>query len=175
MANYDLLVIGTGPDGQKAAVQAAKLGKKVGIIEKKEVVGGVCINTGTIPSKSLREAVLYLSGFRQRNLYGAGYRVKNTITIEDLVFTTPTGTPVDHRNDYRRWKALLAKAGVRDVRLHDARHTTITLLAQAGVSRGTIAMIVGHDDPAFTERVYTHIDLDAARQATVALESIFAR
>lgn len=86
MANYDLLVIGTGPAGQKAAVQAAKLGKKVGIIECKAVVGGVCINTGTIPSKSLREAVLYLSGFRQRNLYGAGYRVKDTITIEDLVF-----------------------------------------------------------------------------------------
>ncbi|MBX9657646.1 MAG: Si-specific NAD(P)(+) transhydrogenase [Nitrospiraceae bacterium] len=86
MANYDLLVIGTGPAGQKAAVQAAKLGKKVGIVERKEVVGGVCINTGTIPSKSLREAVLYLSGFRQRNLYGAGYRVKDTITIEDLIF-----------------------------------------------------------------------------------------
>lgn len=86
MANYDLLVIGTGPAGQKAAVQAAKLGKKVGIIERKAVVGGVCINTGTIPSKSLREAVLYLSGFRQRTLYGAGYRVKDTITIEDLIF-----------------------------------------------------------------------------------------
>ena len=62
MAQYDLLVIGTGPAGQKAAVQAAKLGKKVGIIERKEVVGGVCTNTGTIPSKSLREAVLYLAG-----------------------------------------------------------------------------------------------------------------
>ncbi len=88
MAHYDLLVIGTGPAGQKAAVQAAKLGKKVGVIERHEVVGGVCINTGTIPSKSLREAVLYLSGFRQRNLYGAGYRVKATITIEDLAFRT---------------------------------------------------------------------------------------
>ena len=86
MAHYDLLVIGTGPAGQKSAVQAAKLGKKVGVIERHEVVGGVCINTGTIPSKSLREAVLYLSGFRQRNLYGAGYRVKATITIEDLAF-----------------------------------------------------------------------------------------
>jgi NAD(P) transhydrogenase len=86
MAHYDLLVIGTGPAGQKAAVQAAKLGKKVGIIERKEVVGGVCINTGTIPSKSLREAVLYLSGFRQRSLYGTGYRVKDDITIEDLAF-----------------------------------------------------------------------------------------
>ncbi len=86
MAHYDLLVIGTGPAGQKAAVQAAKLGKKVGIVERKEVVGGVCINTGTIPSKSLREAILYLSGFRQRNLYGADYRLKQTITIEDLAF-----------------------------------------------------------------------------------------
>ena len=86
MAHYDLLVIGTGPAGQKAAVQAAKLGKHVGIIERKEMVGGVCIHTGTIPSKSLREAVLYLSGFRQRNLYGAGYRVKAHITIEDLAF-----------------------------------------------------------------------------------------
>jgi NAD(P) transhydrogenase len=86
MAHYDLLVIGTGPAGQKAAVQAAKLGKKVGIIERKEMVGGVCIHTGTIPSKSLREAVLYLSGFRQRNLYGAGYRLKSHITIEDLAF-----------------------------------------------------------------------------------------
>ena len=86
MAHYDLLVIGTGPAGQKAAVQAAKLSKKVGIIERKMVLGGVCINTGTIPSKSLREAVLYLSGFRQRNLYGAEYRLKKTITIEDLAF-----------------------------------------------------------------------------------------
>ena len=86
MAHYDLIVIGTGPAGQKAAVQAAKLGKHVAIIERKMVVGGVCINTGTIPSKSLREAVLYLSGFRQRNVYGGRYRLKQTITIEDLAF-----------------------------------------------------------------------------------------
>lgn len=86
MAQYDLLVIGSGPAGQKAAVQAAKLGKKVGIIERKAVVGGVSTNTGTIPSKALREAVLYLSGFRQRNLYGTGYRLKETVTIEDLAF-----------------------------------------------------------------------------------------
>ena len=88
MAQYDLLVIGTGPAGQKAAVQAAKLGKKVGIVERKEAVGGVCTNTGTIPSKSLREAVLYLAGVRQRTIYGADYRLKKTITIEDLAFRT---------------------------------------------------------------------------------------
>lgn len=86
MAHYDLLVIGTGPAGQKAAIQAAKLNKKVGIVERKMVLGGVCINTGTIPSKSLREAVLYLSGFRQRSIYGEEYRLKKKITIEDLAF-----------------------------------------------------------------------------------------
>jgi NAD(P) transhydrogenase len=86
MAQYDLLVIGSGPAGQKAAVQAAKLGKTVGIVERRQVVGGVSTNTGTIPSKALREAVLYLSGFRQRNLYGTAYRLKKTVTIEDLAF-----------------------------------------------------------------------------------------
>ena len=60
MAHYDMLVIGSGPAGQKAAIQAAKVGKKVGIIERKKVAGGICINSGTIPSKSLREAVLFL-------------------------------------------------------------------------------------------------------------------
>lgn len=86
MAHYDLLVIGTGPAGQKAAVQASKLGKKVGLIERKEVVGGVCINTGTIPSKALREAVLFFSGIPQRSIYGAPYRLKERITIEELAF-----------------------------------------------------------------------------------------
>ena len=86
MAHYDMLVIGTGPAGQKAAVQSSKLGKRVAIIERQAVVGGVCINTGTIPSKCLREAVLYLSGFRQRSIYGASYRLKQDITMEDLAF-----------------------------------------------------------------------------------------
>ncbi len=88
MAHYDLLVIGSGPAGQKAAIQAAKLGKKVAIVERREVVGGVCLNTGTIPSKSLREAVLFLSGLHQRGLYGQSYRVKQDITMEDLAFRT---------------------------------------------------------------------------------------
>src|SRR5437773_4315460 len=85
MLEFDLFVIGTGPAGQRAAVQAAKLGKRVAICEQREVVGGVCINTGTIPSKTFREAVLYLSGYQQRGLYGAGYTLKETITMPDLV------------------------------------------------------------------------------------------
>lgn len=81
-----MIVIGCGPAGQRAAIQAAKLRKKVAIIDRREVVGGVCVNTGTIPSKSFKEAVLFLSGFRQRNIYGAGYRVKADIKMADLTF-----------------------------------------------------------------------------------------
>ncbi len=83
---YDLLVLGCGPAGQRAAVQASKLRKKVGIVDKREVVGGVCVHTGTIPSKSFKEAVVFLSGYRQRNIYGAGYRVKSEIEMSDLTF-----------------------------------------------------------------------------------------
>ena len=83
---YDLVVIGSGPSGQRAAIQAAKLGKQVAVVEKRRVVGGVCVNTGTIPSKTFREAVLHLSGFRERGIYGASYRVKQDIKIEDLLF-----------------------------------------------------------------------------------------
>ena len=86
--DYDLLVIGSGPGGQRAAIQAAKLHKKVAIVERRAVVGGVCINTGTIPSKTLREAVLYLSGYRERSFYGQSYTVKESITAADLLSRT---------------------------------------------------------------------------------------
>jgi NAD(P) transhydrogenase len=84
--DYDLLVIGSGPAGHRAAIQAAKLDKRVLVVERKAVVGGVCINTGTIPSKTLREAALRLSGYRERGIYGASYTVKDKITMGDLLF-----------------------------------------------------------------------------------------
>ncbi len=85
---YDLVVIGSGPGGQKAAIAAAKLGKRVAVVERGTQLGGVCVNTGTIPSKTLREAVLYLTGMNQRELYGASYRVKADITPADLLART---------------------------------------------------------------------------------------
>jgi len=85
---YDLVVIGSGPGGQRAAIGAAKLGKSVAIIESGRMLGGVCVNTGTIPSKTLREAVVYLTGMNQRELYGASYRVKEKITPGDLLART---------------------------------------------------------------------------------------
>src|SRR3954469_22887776 len=86
--DYDLIVIGSGPAGQRAAIQAAKLDKRVALVERKSVVGGVSVNTGTIPSKTFREAVLDLSGFRERAFYGVSYTVKQNITIEDLLLRT---------------------------------------------------------------------------------------
>src|SRR5713101_2791097 len=88
MYDFDVLVIGSGPGGQKAAIAAAKLGRRVVIVERPDMIGGVCLNTGTIPSKTLREAVLYLTGLDQREMYGQSYRVKDEITIADLAART---------------------------------------------------------------------------------------
>jgi NAD(P) transhydrogenase len=80
---YELLVIGSGPAGQKAAIQAAKLDRRVVVVERQQL-GGVSVNRGTIPSKTLRETIVYLTGLSQRAAYGESYRVKEEITVEDL-------------------------------------------------------------------------------------------
>jgi NAD(P) transhydrogenase len=85
--DYDLLAIGSGPAGQKAAIQAAKLGRRAAMVERR-TLGGVSVNRGTIPSKTLREAVVYLTGLSQRAVYGDSYRVKEDITVEDLGLRT---------------------------------------------------------------------------------------
>jgi len=86
MLPYDLIVIGSGPGGQRAAIQGAKAGKRVAMIERQSAIGGVCINTGTIPSKTMREAVLHLSGFYSKNFYGANRGAAATITMADVIF-----------------------------------------------------------------------------------------
>lgn len=83
-----MLVIGSGPGGQKAAIAGAKLGRRVAVVDQPDMVGGVSIHTGTIPSKTLREAVLYLTGLTQRDLYGQSYRLKEDITVADLTART---------------------------------------------------------------------------------------
>jgi NAD(P) transhydrogenase len=84
--SYDLIVLGSGPGGQRAAIQGCKSGKRVAVVEKRQVVGGVSTNTGTIPSKTMREAVLHLSGYHYQSVYGINYRVKEKITMADLSF-----------------------------------------------------------------------------------------
>src|SRR5260370_39184318 len=88
---YDLVVIGSGPAGQKGAICAAKLRKKVAIIDRQRSIGGVCVHTGTIPSKTVREAVLYLSGLRQRTFYGRNYVIKDRTAMADLIFPSRSG------------------------------------------------------------------------------------
>ncbi|WP_079657854.1 Si-specific NAD(P)(+) transhydrogenase [Streptomyces sp. 3214.6] len=88
MPDFDMLVLGSGPGGQKAAIAAAKLGRRVAVVDRPDMVGGVSLHTGTIPSKTLREAVLYLTGLTQRDLYGQSYRLKEDITVGDLTART---------------------------------------------------------------------------------------
>jgi len=83
--SFDLLVIGCGPAGEKAGAQAAYFGKRVAIVERAPVVGGSCINTGTVPSKTLRESALYFSGLKQRGLYGIDYSLKDNLTVQDFM------------------------------------------------------------------------------------------
>ncbi len=85
MVDFDMIVIGSGPSGRRAAVQSAKLGKRTLVIERGRRVGGVSVHTGTIPSKTLRETVLNLSGWRERGFYGRSYRVKQDIDAADLM------------------------------------------------------------------------------------------
>ena len=135
--DYDLFVIGSGPAGQRASIQGSKLGKRVALAERKSVVGGLQINTGTIPSKTLREAVLYLSGYRLREVYGVSYSVKQDIGISDLLFRTDH--VVRHELDVTKHQLLrngveliTAEASFVDentLRLSsvtDGRHRTVT-------------------------------------------------
>src|SRR5689334_21570832 len=84
--HYDLIVIGSGPAGEKGAAQAAYFGKRVALIEREPLLGGAAANTGTLPSKTLRETALYLSGFRQRGLYGVHMQLKDKVTARDFLY-----------------------------------------------------------------------------------------
>src|SRR6476620_11014974 len=85
MYDYDWLVIGSGPAGEKGAVQAAYFGKRVAVVERQPALGGACVNTGTLPSKTLRETALYLSGFRQRELYGVSCQLRADVSVPELM------------------------------------------------------------------------------------------
>src|SRR6201988_3889808 len=126
MRPFDLVVIGSGPGGQRAPIQASKSGKAVAVVEKQTMVGGVCINTGTIPSKTMREAVLHLSGYNYRSIYGMNYKVKEKITMADLAFR------VQHviKTEIDVTEAQLSRNGI-DVlpgvaSFEDANHVKIT-------------------------------------------------
>ena len=125
--DFDLVVIGSGPSGRRAAIQTAKLGKTVLVVERGRRVGGVSVHTGTIPSKTLRETVLNLSGWRERGFYGRNYRVKEEIEAEDLM--TRMGKTLDHEvevleNQFHRNGVKTARGHARFVGLHEVEVTS---------------------------------------------------
>ncbi len=145
MTETDFLVIGSGPAGQHAAIQAAKLGKKTVLVERNKLVGGVAVHTGTIPSKTLREAILYLTGWRQRGFYGRDYRVKRSIGIDDLaqrldVTIRHEIEVIDdqlHRNGVRVIHGTASFADPHTVRVEYGKHTELVRAEKILLATGT--------------------------------------
>jgi NAD(P) transhydrogenase len=136
-SELELVVIGSGPAGQRAAVQAAKLGRKVALVERHSAVGGACVNTGTIPSKTIREAILYLTGLNQRSIYGQAYRLKDEISIADLALRTRQVVEREReviRDQLRRNRVMLVEGAARFEDPH-----TLTLTARDGGERTVTA------------------------------------
>jgi len=142
---YDLIVIGSGPAGQRAAIYAAKMGKRVALVESREVVGGACINTGTIPSKTMREAVLHLSGYNYKSIYGMNYRVKERITMADLAFRTQhvIKTEVDvteaqlSRNNIEMLVGIASFEDPTHLKVTNSRGSTVYETANTLIATGT--------------------------------------
>jgi NAD(P) transhydrogenase len=153
MRNYDIIVIGSGPAGQRAAIQAAKSGRRVAVIEQREIVGGACINTGTIPSKTMREAVMHLSGFQFQGIYGINYHVKEKITMADLGFRV--NQVIKTEADVTQ--AQLARNGIEVLNARasfiDTTHIrTVNSRGQADLEAPTIIVATG-TKPAVSDKV----------------------
>jgi NAD(P) transhydrogenase len=153
MQTFDLIVIGSGPSGQRAAIQGAKLGKQVALIEKLEAIGGCCINTGTIPSKTMREAVLHLSGYYYQNIYGINYRVKEKITMADLSFR------IQHviKTEVDVTKAQLSRNGIETLRgvasFTDPHHLRVVGAREQGDYEAASIVIATGTKPAESPKV----------------------
>lgn len=129
----DLLVIGSGPAGQKAAIQGAKAGRRVALVEKRRHLGGVSVNTGTIPSKTIREAVVYLTGLAQRGIYGQDYRLKDEIEIADLALRTRQ--VVEHERSVIRDQLLRNHVVLIDGAARFEEPHTVAVVDRSGAER----------------------------------------
>jgi NAD(P) transhydrogenase len=153
MQRYDLIVIGSGPAGQRAAIQGAKSGKRVALVERRELVGGGCINTGTIPSKTMREAVLHLTGFEYQGIYGVNYRVKDKITMADLGFR------VQHviKTETDITQAQLSRNGIEVIfgtaRFVDPTHLRVESIRGVSEYEAGIIIVAPGTKPAVSEKV----------------------
>ncbi len=153
---YDLIVIGSGPAGQRAAIYAAKIGKRVALVESREVVGGACISTGTIPSKTMREAVLHLSGYNYRSIYGINYRVKERITMADLAFRVQyvIKTEIDVTQAQLARNNIEMLTGIAS--FEDASHIKVTNSRGSNVYEAKNVLIATGTKPASSPKVPTN-------------------
>jgi NAD(P) transhydrogenase len=171
---YDLAVIGSGPAGQKAAISAAQLGKRVLVVDRPQMLGGVSVHTGTIPSKTLREAILYLTGFRERSFYGREYTVKEHISVRDLSFRVRT--VVERETEVIRGQ--LRRAGITTLsgaaRFIDPHTLDVDLVNGTALVRADYILIACGTRPAHSPT----IPLDGQRtfdSDQLALVSMFPR
>ena len=159
MYDYDLLVIGSGPGGQKAAIAAAKLDRRVAVVERPAMIGGVCVQTGTIPSKTLREAILYLTGIDQREIYGQSYRVKDEITMADLT---------------RRTTHVVSREG--DVVRNQLGRNRVTIISGLGYFIGPHAVEVddggGRSRKVTADKIVIATGTTPARPSSVAFDDV---
>ncbi len=181
--DYDLFVIGSGPGGERAAIAAAKAGKKVGVAERRSVVGGACVNTGTIPSKTFREAALYLSGYRERGVYGSSYSLKTKITMDDLLYRTDWVVQkeidvIKHHFLRNGVDMYAAEAGFIDQ--HTLRLTSVDGSGVREVSTDKVVLAVGTitaRDPHIPfdgQRIFTSDDIMTLKQVPKSLAVIGA-
>ncbi|MBI3513956.1 MAG: Si-specific NAD(P)(+) transhydrogenase [Proteobacteria bacterium] len=168
-----MIVIGSGPGGHRSAIQAAKLGKRVAVIERKKDVGGVCIASGTIPSKTFRETILHLSGYRERGVYGNSYQVKQSISMSDLVFRVDR--VIRHeidvvRHQLLRNKVVLITASAAFIDPHTVRLTYADGSASRDLTADAIVIATGTSSalnpkmPFDGENVFTSDDMLQLKQ-----------
>lgn len=145
--SFDLVVIGCGPAGEKAGAQAAYFGKRVAVIERAEHVGGSCINTGTVPSKTLRESALYFSGLQQRGLYGIDYSLKENLTVHDFMHHEREVVDMERRRVLKNLELHEIKLIRGQASFVDASTVSISSPAGARIVRGQVILISSGSKP----------------------------
>ncbi len=139
--SFDLVVVGCGPAGEKAGAQAAYFGKRVAIIERAPVIGGSCINTGTVPSKTLRESALYFSGLKQRGLYGIDYSLKENLTVHDFMHHERAVVEMERRRILKNLELHHIELVRGQAAFEDAHTITVNAPASVRHLRGEVILI----------------------------------
>jgi len=161
---FDLVVIGCGPAGEKGAAQAAYFGKKVAVIERAAAVGGSCINTGTVPSKTLRESALYFSGLKQRGLYGIDYSLKENLTVHDFMHHEREVVEMERQRILKNLELHKIELMRGQAALEDAHTVTVRGPHVTRRVRGEVILISTGSKPHRPAEMRVRVDFHGARR-----------